>query len=206
MTALDKKSRNRLTKYGITIEQYEQQELLGNLWCCGCKRFLSKDLFVPSMRVRANGGTICRACRKIYTQAYNLKNKTRINARQRVYTAANREVARQRSREYWNNLSPEERKVRAFRAALKLRYGLTPETYDAMLARQGGGCAICGNAKGNGCLCVDHDHRCCPGRKSCGKCLRGIICGRCNTLIGVIEKNHDLIPACEAYLSGSPDS
>lgn len=36
--------------------------------------------------------------------------------------------------------------------------------------------------------CIDHDHRCCPGDVSCGKCVRGIVCSRCNTGIGHAER------------------
>ena len=67
---------------------------------------------------------------------------------------------------------------------LKIYYGITPQDYDAMLAAQGGGCAICGRKQyKNQNLCVDHDHSCCPGSKSCGKCVRGLLCHRCNQKI-----------------------
>lgn len=66
------------------------------------------------------------------------------------------------------------------------RYKLTPDDYDVLLAKQGGGCAICGVVpilKER--LHVDHDHKCCPARKrSCGKCVRGLLCSACNTMLG----------------------
>lgn len=35
---------------------------------------------------------------------------------------------------------------------------------------------------------IDHDHRCCPGERSCGKCIRGVLCTRCNTYLGHLEQ------------------
>ena len=76
----------------------------------------------------------------------------------------------------------------AKRRSLLERFNLTQEQYDAMLADQGGVCAICRQPethkhRGRGTivsLSIDHDHRCCPGVGSCGKCVRGLLCDRCN--------------------------
>ena len=38
---------------------------------------------------------------------------------------------------------------------------------------------------------IDHDHNCCPSEESCGKCLRGILCGPCNRALGKIERIGD---------------
>jgi hypothetical protein len=50
--------------------------------------------------------------------------------------------------------------------------GLSLAEYDALLAAQGGGCAICGNPPKTRRLDVDHDHK-------SGK-VRGLLCHRCN--------------------------
>jgi len=50
------------------------------------------------------------------------------------------------------------------------------------------GCGICGYGAGRTAkLCIDHDHACCPGRRSCGECVRGILCDYHNTLVGHLE-------------------
>lgn len=72
---------------------------------------------------------------------------------------------------------------------LKTLYGLTPEAFDQLLLTQEGRCAICGtddptDNKGAINWHVDHDHSCCPRKGSCGKCIRGLLCGRCNIGLG----------------------
>jgi hypothetical protein len=72
--------------------------------------------------------------------------------------------------------------------------------YEKMLKRQKGKCAICGKKNGLPVLAVDHDHKCCSGRKSCGECLRGLLCSKCNRLLGLAEDNVSLLRAAIKYL------
>lgn len=80
--------------------------------------------------------------------------------------------------------------VRARRLSAKGRrtqavYSITPAQYDALYAAQGGRCALCRRARGTGRkrLAVDHDHACCIGPTSCGKCVRGLVCSTCNDVL-----------------------
>jgi hypothetical protein len=84
------------------------------------------------------------------------------------------------------------------------KYGLNSERYAEILAGQGGGCAICGRLPGATAkkFHVDHDHRCCPVGSSCGKCVRGILCGPCNSGIGLLGDDPDRVRAAAVYLSG----
>ena len=48
----------------------------------------------------------------------------------------------------------------------------------------GSRCDLCGLQRQ---LEIDHDHRHCPGEQGCGKCIRGLLCGLCNTAIAHFE-------------------
>lgn len=57
--------------------------------------------------------------------------------------------------------------------------------YEALLSDQGGACAICRTIPRER-LVIDHDRTCCPRRTSCGKCIRGLLCMKCNAGIGLL--------------------
>ena len=71
-------------------------------------------------------------------------------------------------------------------------YGLSTEAYQEMLASQGGVCALCGGTPGARALGVDHDHA--TGR------IRGLLCSPCNTGIGNLRDDPDLLRKAIAYL------
>ena len=78
---------------------------------------------------------------------------------------------------------------------LMYKYKMTGLEYDEQLTRQGGGCAICGRtSEANSYrLAVDHDHKCCTGLLTCGKCRRGILCSACNSRIEWLITNDNAI-------------
>ena len=60
--------------------------------------------------------------------------------------------------------------------------------FEKMYMSQCGSCYCCGNVfQENERICVDHDHACCPGTFSCGKCVRALVCSGCNIAIGFVE-------------------
>jgi len=91
-----------------------------------------------------------------------------------------------------------EKEKKSFRRSrLKCKYGITLEQYDTMLKIQNGVCAICkqpeislNNVGTTKNLSVDHSH-------FTGK-TRGLLCNRCNTLIGYLE--HKLVLEANKYL------
>lgn len=83
-------------------------------------------------------------------------------------------------------------------------YGLTDEKYAEILDRQGGACAACGQSAEGVVLVVDHDHSCCDGAKtSCGKCVRGLLCKKCNLALGHAGDDADRLRGLVEYLENA---
>jgi len=135
--------------------------------------------------------------------------------RNRHYRSAHRHVQ-----------SPESRKKSARKSRLT-SYGLTQEQFDLLLDAQGYSCGMCHEPFSEGQIInVDHDHACCNEKlRSCGRCVRGLLCITCNIALGHIERRYAIartyldqpsvgvklmrtpstkIPAVERFLKGLP--
>lgn len=75
-------------------------------------------------------------------------------------------------------------------------YNITLDQYREMAKN---GCQITGCGSFNS-LEVDHDHICCPGERSCGKCVRGVTCGTHNRGMGNFRDDPAALEAAAAYL------
>lgn len=81
------------------------------------------------------------------------------------------------------------------------RFGLSQEELTALREASGGRCTLCGELNVSGRhLAVDHDHACCPGSRSCGRCVRNLLCGKCNTGLGMFKDSPELLGKAIAYL------
>lgn len=87
-------------------------------------------------------------------------------------------------------------RARAHDNQVQKLYGLRPGEYQDMYASQGGTCALCQRATGKRKrLAVDHDHR--------TGCVRGLLCGPCNKLLGHARDDPEYFERCVIYLSRS---
>ena len=90
-----------------------------------------------------------------------------------------------------------------FREINLRRYKITPEDYQRMYYAQDGLCKICRqpetqgvvNASGGRNLSVDHIHGRIP------PVVRGLLCHRCNKVLGMVRDNADLLYAMARYLT-----
>jgi hypothetical protein len=105
----------------------------------------------------------------------------------------------------WHNLHSEEARARLkvsyqsnpktfWQRNLKNKYGITVTEYERMLADQDGVCAICKGPESRAGfqLGVDHNHE--------TGAVRGLLCTKCNTAIGLLNDNQDLVETLLAYL------
>ena len=105
------------------------------------------------------------------------KEKRRAEGREQAkkYRKENREEVLRKKAEQW----------------LHDNFKRTVEWYNTTLLEQGGHCCLCDKLPSIRKFQVDHDHKCCPTdkthRKTCGNCVRGLLCEGCNTTLGYLE-------------------
>lgn len=138
-----------------------------------------------SLFVQEADTATCRVCLvvKPVTEFYVDKSK-RLGRRSDC-----KACCRARTRE-WYALNP-----RAWRRSrLRLDYGITPLQYQAMVVAQDGRCAICQDEPGPRLLSVDHDHE--------TGAVRSLLCGRCNTGLGLFRDRPEVLRRAAEYLGG----
>lgn len=67
--------------------------------------------------------------------------------------------------------------------SIKRKYKLTQDQFHELAID---GCQVCGSQDQ---LCVDHDHSCCDTAITCGNCVRGVLCKRCNIAEGLFKND-----------------
>ena len=154
--------------------------------CTGCREwFPVGEFFRRSSR--------CRPCKRAYDLAWRDKNREALRAKGRENYAANPPTRERAKARYEAAKAADPFYARRRRVALR---GMSLEQFDEMLERQGGVCAICDqpeSIKGSS-LSVDHCHH-------SGK-IRGLLCRNCNSAIGKLKDDPNLIESALEYLRG----
>lgn len=117
----------------------------------------------------------------------------------RAFYERNREKAIAASKARYD-ANPKAHNAASRKSKLLREYGLTQAQYDAMVAKQGGLCAICHGppTRGNVNLVVDHCHL-------TGK-VRGLLCGTCNGAIGMLDDDPEIVRRAHLYLLRDDDA
>jgi hypothetical protein len=129
-----------------------------------------------------------------YNREYYAANLDEQRARGRAAYHANREVRLAQCVAFQKAVAADPVKRRRRNDAERnRRYKLSNAQYDAMVAQQGGLCAVCSQPPTmKGTLFVDHDHA--------TGVIRGLLCGKCNTGIGMLGDSLDAIKRAARYL------
>lgn len=118
----------------------------------------------------------CKSCQSAFAKAWR-----RTHAEELKVKRANR----------WKNTESDVKADRRLRA----RYGITLADYEAMLIEQDGACKICQQKPVRMRLSVDHCH-------ATGK-VRGLLCERCNSLLGRVRDDAGVLERAAEYLRKS---
>lgn len=132
----------------------------------------------------------CKACFRARAKARYPEVREQSIARAKQWRVDNIERFRENQR---RGRGTPEAKLRQREYHLGKKFGLTVERYEAMLAEQGGGCAICGRPpRPDIALHVDHDHE--------TGVVRGLTCFRCNNALGDFNDDPALLARASDYL------
>lgn len=61
-------------------------------------------------------------------------------------------------------------------------------------------CDVCEDSMNGDKPFIDHNHNCCPGDKSCGTCVRGLLCRGCNTAEGHLSGDAEKAMKLAAFI------
>ena len=148
--------------------------------CCSCNQTYGIDNFYNNKQNKDGKHSYCKPCSR--EKHRNLPESSKQKTRDRVRR--------------WAKENPK-RVLYLDRAKnLKKKYGITLDDYEEILKSQDGKCGICkspesGN-KNNGMFCVDHDHNINE--------VRGLLCNKCNSAIGLLGDNLESVKAAVKYL------
>ena len=143
---------------------------------------------------------ICKVCKTEFTSE-NYRTKLcatcKINNRKTSFNNWVEKHPKQR-REIVNTWNANNRtKLKGYQ--LKRCYQLSINDIELKIQKQNNQCAIC-EKEFISSPHIDHDHGCCPGRTTCGKCIRGLLCKACNRGLGMFSDKEVLLEKALAYL------
>lgn len=137
------------------------------------------------------GPKLCSKCKQLKPQESFYINKigTRNASCRACRSAMHTQMDKARNKEtmrIWRINNPDKSKSNH----LKSKYGIDSNKYNEIMLEQNGKCAICSDVSRK--LCVDHCHN--------TGAVRGILCHKCNTAIGMLDDDVPRIESAASYL------
>ena len=155
---------------------------------CGLERDERQDFYWDKRRDQPYYW--CKACHSAYNVARAAANPEVHNARSKAWREKNPERMRAIAlAAYYRD--PERSRNNRVRSQFRVEFRELWEAQKGLCARRGE--PMLESGKEPESVAVDHDRSHCPGKRSCGKCVRGLIHWRCNVLLGYAQDNPVLL-------------
>jgi hypothetical protein len=168
------------------------KEIIAEKKCTKCRETKPVSEFYLNKGHKDGHTSQCGKCLTEGARKYNLAHPEKKRERDKKYRAEHLEEKREYGRVY----AATHRKEDSERHLMAV-YGMKSTDYEALLAAQGGRCAVCGTEFPGGRhrrLVVDHDHF--------TRGIRGLLCHNCNVGIGYLQDSPDLLRKASRYLAG----
>lgn len=182
-----------MTRPEWNTERYQRVPKVGKRDCRRCGRRQDATEFYRRASEKDGLSLVCRTCVK--KRATDRLNPSKRTAREIEYDKERHQAIRSDP-----VLQERQRDLR-----MRRFYGISAAQYDEMLLEQGGVCKVCERFPAKRALAVDHDHSCCPGSRSCGRCVRGLLCGSCNLVLGHVKDSAERLRRLAAYVQGASE-
>jgi hypothetical protein len=167
--------------------------------CRRCLTSKSFDKFHKSKNTKDGHSAYCKICKSQIDKDWINSNPEQIEKRKhrsKQWQKDNPEKYRKAVAE-WKKNNLEQKWILDKKSHLWTHYRMTIDDFIEAFEKQSGKCKICNLSKK---LTVDHDHSCCSRKLTCGKCVRGLICSSCNTMIGLANDDVVILKAAIKYL------
>ena len=161
--------------------------------CIGCGRRFARVKWDGPIRKRCPDCSAIEASQR--SADWQRENREKHNANARQWRANNPNESREASRKSQAKRR-RERPDTVKREKVRSKYGLSDRQLDELYERSGGCCEACGvelTEGGNKKACIDHDHQ--------TGIVRGLLCTRCNTALGMLDDDPQKISLLSTYLA-----
>lgn len=132
----------------------------------------------------------CKVCNNADKRARYYRNREQHIKGVKRWQEANRDRYRDAQRSYKEANKERIQRSNRERHLLK-QYGITIRNFELLVHAQFGCCLICNSEEWEN-LHVDHDHE--------TGAIRGLLCGKCNKAIGLLDEDPNLFQGAERYL------